>query len=152
MHLYGATKEFSLLFVSVKHFFANSWTGEYDTANEKKYASIQETFPGNTLKCKKLNERLWVYDMVDCPKIPILRDHNAIYTKFIWGREDTTVYLLNNMNSFTIKHVLLWQKYTNTYAKHDEESSKWLNALLIASSTDELNIRVNENFDLLPII
>ena len=52
-------------------FVANSRTGEYDTANEKKYASIQEMFVGITLKCNKLNERLWIYDMVDFLNIPI---------------------------------------------------------------------------------
>ena len=56
------------------------------------------------------------------------------------------------MNAFTIEHVLLWQKDTNTYADHDSESSKCIGALLIASSTDELNIQVNEKFDLLPIL
>ena len=39
-------------------------------------------------------------------------------------------------------------KYANNYAY----ISKWLNALLVASSTDELYIQVNENFDLLPIL
>ena len=56
------------------------------------------------------------------------------------------------MNAFTLDHVLLWQKYTDTYAKHDAEISKWINSLIIASSMYELNIQVNENFDLLPII
>ena len=56
------------------------------------------------------------------------------------------------MNAFTLKHVLLWEKDTNTYFEHDVDSIKWLNSLLIASSTDELNILVNENFDLLPTI
>ena len=50
------------------------------------------------------------------------------------------------MNAFALKHILIWQKYTNTYAEHDSESSKWLNALLIAYSTDALNIQVNEKF------
>ena len=56
------------------------------------------------------------------------------------------------MKAFMIQHVLLWQKYTNTYAEHNTESIKWLNALIIASSTDELNIQVNEKFELMPII
>ena len=33
----------------------------------------------------------------------------------------------------------LMGKDTNKYDKHDVESSKWLNKLLIASSADELN-------------
>ena len=90
--------------------------------------------------------------MVDWLKIPILRDNNAIHAKFRWGGEDTILYLLDHMNAFTIEHVLLWQKDTNTYADHDSESSKCIGALLIASSTDELNIQVNEKFDLLPIL
>ena len=56
------------------------------------------------------------------------------------------------MNAFTLDHVILWKKDTNTYSYHDAESSKWINELSIASSTDELNIRVNGNFYLLPII
>ena len=64
---------------------SNSRTGESDTANETKYASIQETFCGNTLKCKKLNERWWIYDMVDFLKILILRYPKSIHAKFIWG-------------------------------------------------------------------
>ena len=44
------------------------------------------------------------------------------------------------------------EKYTNTYVDNDAEISKCLNALIIASSIDELNIQVNERFDLLPII
>ena len=56
------------------------------------------------------------------------------------------------MNAFTLKHVLLCQTDTDTFAHHDAEISKWINVLLIASSTDELNIRVNNNFELLPII
>ena len=109
-------------------------------------------FFGNMLKCKKLNERLCIYDMVDLLKTPILRDHNDINDKFRCGGGDNTLYLLDHMNALTLDHVLLCQKETNTYAEHDAYISKWLNALLIASSTDELNIRVNEIFDLLPII
>ena len=56
------------------------------------------------------------------------------------------------MKSLTLDHMLLWEKYTNTYANNDVESSKWLNALLVAYSTDELNIRVNDKFDLLPVL
>ena len=52
------------------------------TKNETKIAYIQETFVVNMLKCKKLNERFWIYDMVYFLKIPVLRDHNAIYAKF----------------------------------------------------------------------
>ena len=51
-HFYGVTKALYFLFGSEKCFLAYSWTGKYDTENEKKYASIQETFVGNTLKCK----------------------------------------------------------------------------------------------------
>ena len=40
----------------------------------------------------------------------------------------------------------------NTYPENESERRNWINALLIASSTDELNIRVNEEFYLLPII
>ena len=53
------------------------------------------------------------------------------------------------MNAFSIEHVLLWQNDTNTHAEHIVESSKWLNSLLVASSMDELNIQVNDKFDLL---
>ena len=88
MHLSGATKALYLLFGSANMFVANSGTGEYDTANEKKYASIQEMFVAITLKCNKLNERLWIYDMVDFLKILILRDTNTVHDKFIWGGED----------------------------------------------------------------
>ena len=56
------------------------------------------------------------------------------------------------MNDFTLYHMVLWQNDTNTYAKNDAEGSKWINALLITTSTDELNIWVNGNFDLLKII
>ena len=56
------------------------------------------------------------------------------------------------MNSFTLEHVLLCQKDTNTYAEHNAEIRKWLNTLLVDSSTDALNIRVIDKFDLLPII
>ena len=56
------------------------------------------------------------------------------------------------MNAFMLDHVLLWENDTNTYAKHDAERSKWLNTIIIASSTDALNIRVYGNFYLLPII
>ena len=56
------------------------------------------------------------------------------------------------MNAFTLKHVLLWENDANTYAEHNADISKWLSALLIASSTDALNIRFNGNFYLLSII
>ena len=36
--------------------------------------------------------------------------------------------------------------------EHDSEKRKWLNALPISSTTDELNIQVNDKFDLLTII
>ena len=62
------------------------------------------------------------------------------------------LYLLNHMNVLTLNPVLLCKNNTNTYAKNDAESSKWLNALLIAYSMEKLNIRVNEKFDLLSII
>ena len=81
--------------------------------------------------------------MVNCLKIPILRDPNSIHAKFIWVEGGTTLYLLYHMNSFTLGHVILWGKGTNTYSKHDSEIIKWLNILLISYSTDELNILVN---------
>ena len=56
------------------------------------------------------------------------------------------------MNIFTLKHVLLYKKYTNTYPEHNAECSKRISALLIASSTNEINIWFNEKFDLLPIL
>ena len=90
--------------------------------------------------------------MVDFLNIPILRDTNDIHAKFIWGGEDTMLYLLDHTNDFALEHVYLWKKETNTYSEQDAESSKQLNALLIASSTDELNIEVNEKFYLLPSI
>ena len=96
-------------------FFANSWTGEYDTANETEYEYIQETFVGNILQCKKLNKSLWIYYMVDLLKIPILRDNNNAHAKFIWVGEDSTLYLLDFMNSLTLEQVLLWGNNTNTY-------------------------------------
>ena len=141
---YGATKALSLVFGAANHSFANSWTGEYDTASEKKYASVQETFFGNTLKCNELNEHLWIYNIVYFLRIPILRDYNTIRVKFIWVVEDNTVYLFNHMNPFTLEHMLLWQKDTNNYVKNDAESNKRPNELIIASSTDELNIKFYE--------
>ena len=74
-----------ILFLDQRNVFADSRTGESDNANETKYAPIQEKFVRNMLKCKKLNEGLWIYDMVDFLKIPILRDNNAIHANFIWG-------------------------------------------------------------------
>ena len=56
------------------------------------------------------------------------------------------------MDSLTLEQMLLWQKDTNNYVKNDAESNKRPNELIIASSTDELNIRVNEKLDILPII
>ena len=56
------------------------------------------------------------------------------------------------MNAFNLSLVLLWQKDNNAYAKHDVEISKWLNELTIASLMNELNIWVNDKFDLLPIL
>ena len=75
-------------------FVDNSRNGEYDTATEEKYASIQEMFVEITLQCNKLNERLWIYKMVDFLKIPILRYPNAIHTKFRFGGQDTKLYPL----------------------------------------------------------
>ena len=91
-HFSGATKALYFLFEAVKHAFVNSFTGESDTANKTKYVSIQDIFVGNTLKCNKLNEWLWIYNMVDFIKILNLKYHNAIYTKFISGGEDNKVY------------------------------------------------------------
>ena len=54
--------------------------------------------------------------MVDFLKIPILRYPNTIHAKLRWGERDTTLYLLDHMNTFTLKNVLLWQKYMNTYS------------------------------------
>ena len=62
-HFYCDTKELSFMLVA-ENCFAKSWTGQYDTKNKTNYAYIQETFVGNTLKCKKLNERLCIYNMV----------------------------------------------------------------------------------------
>ena len=73
------------------YFVANSQTGESDTSDEGKYVSIRETFVGNMLTCKEVNERFWIYDMVDFLNIPILRDPNAIHDNFRWVGGDTTV-------------------------------------------------------------
>ena len=97
-----------LMFGSAKYSVAGSQAGESDTTDKTKYVSIQETFVGDTLKCKKLNERLWIYNMVYFLKIPILRGHNDIHTKFRWGGGDTRLYLLDHLNAFTLKHILLW--------------------------------------------
>ena len=43
-HFSGAAKLFSSLFGSTKYSVAVSQTGESDTTNKTKYASIQETF------------------------------------------------------------------------------------------------------------
>ena len=48
--------------------------------------------------------------------------------------------------------MILRNKDTNTYDKNNAEGIKWLNKILIDTSTDALNIQVNEKFDLLPII
>ena len=81
-HFSGTTNALSSLFGSVNVFVADSRTGEFNTANDAKYVSIQETFVGKTLTFKKLNERLWIYNMVDFLNTPILRDNNAIHAKF----------------------------------------------------------------------
>ena len=70
------------MFGSAKHYVASSQTGESDTTDKKKYESIKEAFSGNTLKCKKLNERLWIYNILYFLNIPILRYHKDIHTKF----------------------------------------------------------------------
>ena len=74
--------------------------------------------------------------MVYFLKIQILRDHDDIHTKFRWGGGDTRLYLHDHLNAFTLKHILLWQNYTNTYANRNAERIKCLDVLLIASSTD----------------
>ena len=74
--------------------------------------------------------------MVDFPKIPILRDHNAIHAKFTWGGGYTRLYLIDHMNDFMLKHILKWKRDTITYADHDSDIIKSLNVLLISSSTD----------------
>ena len=48
--------------------------------------------------------------------------------------------------------MLLWKNDTNTYAKNNADISPCLNTLLISTSKNELNIQVNEKFDLLPIL
>ena len=73
--------------------------------------------------------------MVYFLKIPILSNRKAIHTKFIWGGGNTTLYLLDHMNAFALKHILLYQKDTNTYSNRDAESIKCLNILIIDSST-----------------
>ena len=70
------------------------------------------------------------------PEDTHLRDYNAIHANLRWGWEDTTLYLLNHMDAFTLKHVLLWQKDANTYSKDDAYSIKWLNELLISFEMD----------------
>ena len=76
---YGATKVIILLFGAANYFVANSQTGEPGIAKESKSASRQETFVGNALKIKKLEHRLWSYDMMDCILIPTLVDKDAIH-------------------------------------------------------------------------
>ena len=56
------------------------------------------------------------------------------------------------MNAFTLEHFLQWKKDTYNYAKNDADRSKCINAIIISYSTDEINIRVNEKFDLLTIL
>ena len=135
----------------MKRFVDNVRTGEIYTANEKNMRLLKRCLL-DTLKCKKLNKRSWIYDMVDWLKIPILRYHNTAKAKFRWEGGGSTENLLYHINDFTIKHAILWQKYANTYFKHNVESRRWINTLLIATSMDALNIRVNEKFELLPIL
>ena len=74
--------------------------------------------------------------MVDFLKIPILRDHNDIKTKFRWGGGGSTLYLLEHINDFMLKNLRLWQKETNTYANRDAERIKCLHVLLITYLMD----------------
>ena len=148
---YGATKAIIPLLGAAKHFVADSQTGEPDTANESKNASLQETFVGNALKIKKLEHRLWSYDMMDCILIPTLVDKDAIHPQFKYGDRSTRLNLLEHASRISLDRVIAWQYDTNEYSEVDAESSKWLDHLLVASSTDELNIRVTYKIELLPL-
>ena len=96
----------------MKRFVDNVRTGEIYTANEKNMRLLKRCLL-DTLKCKKLNKRSWIYDMVDLMKIPILRYHNTIKTKFRWGVEDTTLYLVDHTKTFMLDQMLLWENDNN---------------------------------------
>ena len=47
------------------------------------------------------------------------------------------------MNAFTLEHVILWEKGTNTYDEHDVESVKafmWLRRYKVVSYPPHLNL------------
>ena len=80
---------------------ADSRTGESNTANKTKYASIQETFLGDTFNYRKINKDSWTYIMVDFLNILVSGDPTVVHNTFIWRVEDSTLYLLYQMNAFT---------------------------------------------------
>ena len=45
--------------------------------------------------------------MIDCLKIPILRDPNDVHAEFRWGGKDTTLYLRDHMNDFIHENIIL---------------------------------------------
>ena len=81
--------------------------------------------------------------MVVFLNILILRDIDAVHAKFIWGGEYYTLYLIDHIKAFTLDHLLLWQKDTNNSDEHDADIIKWINTLIVSTSTYARNIRVN---------
>lgn len=67
------------------------------------------------------------------------------------GGEDTKLNLLEHWSQFTPDHVFLWQEDTNLYSEDDADSSDWLYSLLLNSTEDDLNVRVDEEYDALPV-
>jgi len=148
----AATAALASRFGAMKHLVANSQTGESDTANESKYASIQETFCSNSLKLKKLNERILKFDLKDILMIAALQNPEGTHAKFRWGGDNTKIYILEHMTDVALEVIILWQKDINLYSDCDAESSEWLNDLLVNSCSDELNLRIDEKLSLLPDI
>ena len=84
-HFSGNTKALYLLFGSEIVLLPSVGLVNPKLKTRQNMRLFKRRFFGNTLKCKKLNERLWIYNMVNFLKIPILRDTNATHKKFIWG-------------------------------------------------------------------
>lgn len=141
-----ATEALASKFGAAKHFVTHSQGGEPDTGNNN-YANIQEELIGNGLKLKKLSQRMTQFDMMDCIMIPALKDETTDDPGDRWGDESTKISLLQHWSKLTLDQVLKWQEDTNLYSEDDMDSSDWLKQLLVNSSDDDLNKRVDEKYD-----
>ena len=137
--------------MGVPSHFVSARDGETETGNQTRHEHIQETFVSNLEKVEQAMLRAEQYDFMDIFLVPSIRDKTAGKPCDIFNEDGKNMFV--HLDSISWANVCLWQKTINKWAHVDDRtSSRWAQAFLHKSSTQDLHERVESQYKNLPSI